>query len=520
MLAPSLSPGLWKPQENGVRKTIESLEKGRVPILQGPTGCGKTRMATELMLWAEAQGIPGVFYVNRNLLINQTARRFGDAGLDTGVRSAYFPEQFDAGAPYQVASIQTEASRVWKNGKWNLHDAGLVVVDEAHIQRTGAMETTLSEYRRRGAKIVLLTATPVDMIGWADDIIISGSMQEYRDCGALVMADVKGVEAPDMSKVKRNPVGEYVINGEKRKIYQQQIAGNVIDNWKRFNPDARPALGFAPGKPESVYMVNRFAEIGSRWVHVDATDAYFDGKKYKLNHSLWHDICEMHKDGSIHGIWSRFKLREGVDLPHTYHAILATPIGSLASYIQTIGRVLRRSPETPDIVLVTDHGGNYLTHGSPNADRPWDEYAWMGGHYSSTAHQKDIESGRKPHSIVCHKCLTERPAGEACPRCGTIANQERKHWRYFREEDARLVSMPTDKKIPVRRVKRKSDTQSVWNQMYFGYCGKKVNQNFNNLYAWFRHEHGYYPPMTLANMPVNQFDWNKVVYTVPRDALR
>lgn len=511
-----MSTDLWAPQANGVRKTIELLNQRRQPILYGPTGCGKTRMATELMLWANHYGMNGVFYVNRNLLLGQTRDRFEASGLSVGVRSAIYSDMLDLDAPFQVVSAQTEAKRVWDTGVWPLHDAQLVVIDEGHLQRTKSIRKTVDEYARRGAMIVLLTATPVGMVEWANEIVISGSMQEYRDCKAIVMANCKGVEVPDLSKIKRSVTGEYIMDGRKRKMYQQHIAGNVIANWKRFNPYAAPAMGFAPGKPESIYMVDKFAAIGSRWAHVDANDAYFDGKRYKLTRQLWTEISEQYKDNRFHGIWSRMKLREGIDFPFTHHVILATPIGSLQSYIQTVGRGLRWSKETPEEVLVTDHGGNYLNHGSPNADRPWDVLAWQSQAVASNYHREQMLDGKKPESIVCPTCLTERPSGIVCPKCKTHAAA---YSRQVREEDGQLVTYDR-RLVPKRKTVKKPDTQKLWNQLYFGYVGKKNNQSFSQMYNYFYHIHRYHPPRNLQYMPLSTFHWSSHVHTVDRHDLR
>src|SRR5690606_27352508 len=98
------------------------------------------------------------------------------------------------------------------------------------------------------------------------------------------------------------------------------------------------------------------------------------GVRRSITNAIWEDIKGQLVDGRIHGISCRFKLREGVDIPEVYYCILATPIGSLASYVQTVGRALRRSDITPSQICIADHGGNYLRHGSPNVDRPWREW--------------------------------------------------------------------------------------------------------------------------------------------------
>lgn len=840
-----LSPDLWTPQARGVQGVLDQWDQGQRPILYSPTGGGKTRQAIELFKWAAYHGLRGVFYVNRRLLIAQTSQAFDRAGIVHGVRAAECEDQYDPTAPFQIASADTEASRVINKGWWTLHAADVVVVDEAHLQRTKAMQWILKQYEAAGAKIVLLTATPIDMEAWATSLVVSGRLQEYRDAKALVVAECKGVSLVDLDKVSRNASGEFVMDGRKKKIYTQTIVGDVIDYWKRFNPDGRPAMAYWPGKAESVWGTQQFEKIGVRWAHVDATDAYLDGERYKLTHSVWQDIMAQYKDGAIKGISSRFKCldmqtevltdkgwrkygditlndqvyqvnmqtgetaiekpiaivssshsgvmysiknasmdvrvtddhgmvvrsasgcsrwhdqtaseaasrkgafhvpvavrfthrgvdlsddqlrfigwfltdghlrkdtgacvisqstsqpahihqhiisaidgcgmkyttgtydarigdktyapfvqyrvsktellrcglsmymdkdmhlnllhctesqlsalmeavfygdgckrknptykektwciakgnetflgrlqaacvtngwranvhvakcgrlyytpgrahaiirgasdnsgrcrmepenvdnervwcvttrlgtiitrrngkvvvvkncREGIDLPTTYHVILATPIGSLASYIQTVGRALRYSPETPDYVLVTDHGGAYHSHGSPNHDRDWHTLWRLSGHAASTLHRSQIKEGKKAESIVCPKCMTERPFGDTCPSCNHKASKSK-----------RRVVMATGEIVEhegrmIRKQARQTrhNTDKLWARLYWGWKRKHPDKSFRQLEGWFVRKHGYRPSRDLPLMPVHDIDWFAKLRDVPMSQL-
>lgn len=844
----NLSPDLWMPQARGLLQVMDRLSAGKDVCLYSPTGSGKTRMAIELFKWAEYLGIGGCFYVNRRLLIGQTASRFAASGLDYGIRAAGYEDEFREHAPFQICSADTEASRVIKRGVWKLHKCGLVVVDEAHIQRTDTMRWLLMNHRDSGARIVLLTATPIGLSDWCDELVVSGKMQEYRDCKALVPAIVKSIEQPDLRKVKRNATGEYVIDGEKRKIYTQSIVGSVIARWKEFNPDARPTMLYAPGVPESVWFTEQFRKQGVNWCHVDATDAIVDGSKYALDRPLWDDICNRFKDGSIKGISSRFKCldrdteiltvrgwlgidslsqsdqvasvdiaskqirwvnptrvirqehsgdfytikndsldvrvtddhtlivrsldrrcsiwkreeareaakrrgamqipvavaadapdmalsdsaisllgwmltdghirkdtgglvisqsmsqpqiihdhivdtlngcgvkwvcsdseawlngkqysdcrnyrvsrseiervglsvymdkdmhpdlmhmsrrqllvllksvnyadgckrknpswtvstleifkgnltflgrlqalcvtrgmranihprhsgaclyitpdrdyatvrgqtnsetdghkrvrlileassgsqpvwcvevpdgviitrrngkvavvgncREGIDFPFAYHVIMATPIGSLASYLQTVGRVLRYSTETPEHVLVTDHGGNYWRHGSPNVDRDWQDWWALPEHVVSEIHTNDIRDGKKPESLVCPQCFTERTGGRKCPICGFEHDKSK---RRVLQESGKMVEYEGNL-IPPRRIKNKPDTADLWAKLYWGFKKKKVDRSFEQMYAYFAHQYHYHPPRDLPYMPKNKGGWCALVHSVP-----
>ncbi len=514
----SLPAHLWPPQRRGIEQTIDLLNQGKDVCLYSPTGGGKTEQAIQLFKWFEstkahagAHGPMGAcFYVNRKLLVSQTAHRFAASGLDYAIRAADYEAEFRKTAQFQICSADTERSRVIEKKIWNLHPSGLVIVDEAHIQRTDTLKYLLMEHRAAGARVVLLTATPIGLSNWCDELVVSGRLKEYRDCRALVPAIVKSIEQPDLSKVKRSVTGEFVLDGRKRQIYTQAIVGNVLSRWQKYNPDARPTMLYAPGKPESVWFTEKFTKLGVNWCHVDATDAVVDGKQYKLNRTLWKDILDRYQAGEIKGLSSRFKLREGIDVPFTYHIILATPIGSLASYIQTVGRGLRYSAETPDHVLVTDHGGNYLRHGSPNHDQDWQAMWRMPEHAISELHTNRIKDKKTPEPIRCPVCEGERTGGAKCPHCG---HQHQKSKRHVIMEDGRMVEKDGHLIAP-RRVLHKPDTADLWAKLFWGYRKKKLNKSFAQMYGYFTHIHHYSPPRDLPFMPKLDSHWASPVHAV------
>jgi len=377
------------------------------------------------------------------------------------------------------------------------------------------MKQIVADHRSRGAKVVLLTATPIGLAHMADELLIPGTLKEYRACKAIVPAVVRSIEQPDMSKVERNATGEYVQDGKRRRIYTQAIVANVLDRWKRYNPDARATLLYAPGVEESVWFTDQFQRLGVNWAHVDATDAIVDGTRAKLTRSLWTEMRERFKDGSIRGISCRFKLREGVDFPFVWHVILATPIGSVASAIQTVGRGMRYSPETPDDILVTDHGGVYLNHGSWNHDRPWKLWWDLPERVASTWHVYQICEGKTKEPIRCPKCEGERVSGITCPHCGFV---HEKSQRRVIMRDGRMV-VRDGHLIRRKYVSRRPTTERDWEGMYWGWSKKKLAMTFRQMEGNFYREHGYAPPRDIPFMPTNEADWHRHVHAVPLENL-
>lgn len=469
-------------------------------------------MAAAFFSFASDLGLECTFYANRRLLTQQTYDCFAGAGLEVGVRAAEF-EDLVSGGNVQVCATDTVFSRYIRSGT-PVHDSDIVFVDEAHIQKTTKLRRLL-QLHTRARVIVIMTATPVGLSRMADRLFVSGTLQEYRDCKALVPVVFKHVSQPDLSKVKRRQDGEYLIGSERVRRYVQTIVGDVIESWERFNPDQRSTLLYAPDVAGSRWITDQFRKRGHAWAHVDATSAELDGKSISLTRSVWDDILGKFKDGLIKGISSRFKLREGVDIPHVYCGILATPIGSLTSFLQIVGRLMRYSEATPESVLALDHGGNYHRFGSPNVDQPWDEFWDLSPGAISQYHARSIQYGQADEPIVCPRCQTERRLGAICPTCGY---QHTKSHRRILMANGELVD--TDERItPIARVKMLNTTQQRWKKMFWGFR-RHTNQTFEQMYSYFFHVNKYRPPRDLCFMPFRLSDWSRRVKDIQHERIR
>ena len=79
----------------------------RRPMVQAPTGAGKTVLAAAIVDGALAKGKRVLFVVPFLSLVDQTVAAFVEQGIsDIGVMQGYHP-MTDAQQPVQVASIQT-----------------------------------------------------------------------------------------------------------------------------------------------------------------------------------------------------------------------------------------------------------------------------------------------------------------------------------------------------------------------------------------------------------------------------
>jgi len=514
------SDDLWAPQLNALKEVKYHLDEGvRRIILQSPTGSGKTRMALELFQWMNHLKLGGNFYVNRKFLVGQTFERMQDSGLWCGVRAADYDDKYDEDAPFQVTSVQTEDQRCYKSSVWDMHhvgDDGLVVVDEGHMQKTKRMKDVLDFYERNNARVVILTATPINMAKWADALVVSAKIHEWRNCGALVLVHPYSCKHPDLSKVekKRNKDGEFVLSNEQKKSFTQHIVGDVMSKYEELTQGG-PCFMYCPGVAESKWLSHQMTLRGHEFIHVDSTECRIAGKPYPLNRDMWKDIIGMIETGKAKGLSCRFKLREGIDIPAADHCILATPVGSLASYLQICGRVMRASPSTGKThAILQDHGAVYWTHGSPNNNRDWESLWQLSDHAASTLHKTLVAEGDQPEPIRCPECGRERLRGPQC-ECGY------RHEKSVREiimEDGE-IKMVEGNMIKKKVRRNRNDTQDKWTNIYYGYKNKKVKQTFLQMEANFFRTNFYWPERNLKFMPRRAIDWKQRVCEVPMSAL-
>ena len=113
-------------QKQTIDQLRQSLQAGKKrPVVQAPTGAGKTVIAAALVNMARDRGKRVIFTVPFLSLINQTVERFFQNGIyEVGVMQGDHG-MTNPNMPVQVCSVQTLARR-------NIPKADLVIVDECH----------------------------------------------------------------------------------------------------------------------------------------------------------------------------------------------------------------------------------------------------------------------------------------------------------------------------------------------------------------------------------------------------
>jgi len=329
----------------------------------------------------------------------------------------------------------------------------------------------------------------------------------------LVPAETYAPDEPDLRHIKKYVVGEDLTEKDNAKaILRPGVFGRVLSAWREHNPEQRPTLLFGPDVQGSLFFAQEFTKAGIRAAHIDGEDCWLDGEYHGTDQETRDEIANLSRTGEVKVVCNRFVLREGINWPWIEVGVLATVFGSLTSFIQSGGRLLRASPGKTR-ALILDHGGNWHRHGSLNEDREWS--LTLTNHRVVGERADQMREHREREPIVCPQCGKVRAGGKVCFACGYEAH---KRSRVVIQIDGTLrhVDGPVHKP---RRVKREPNTLQLWERMYHRAKSHKWDATFRQAEAYFFREHHYYPPRDLPLMPKDPADWFRKVSCVPSDSL-
>lgn len=382
-------------QEYAISGLKASLARGNSrPMLQLPTGGGKTVIAAKLIEDAVAEGKRCMFTVPAISLIDQTAKRFYDEGIrDIGIIQSNHP-MTNYRARVQIASIQTVSRR----NLGRLPHVDLVIIDEAH--RWFKFYEEWFE-RWNNVQFIGLTATPwTKGLGkWYDDLVIASTTGDLIESGYLSDFRVFAPSHPDLSKV-RTLAGDYHEGDLAEVMGQDRLVSDVTKTWLE-KADRRPTLVFAVDRAHARKLQEDFLRKGVRAEYIDAFTKAEDRNV----------IADKFHSGEVEVVCNVGCLTTGVDWD-VRCIVLARPTKSEMLFVQMIGRGLRTADGKKDC-LILDHSDTHLRLGFVTDI-----------HHSRLSVAKKIDStGVKEREErlpkECPSCSYLKPVGvHQCPSCG------------------------------------------------------------------------------------------------------
>ena len=424
-----------------------SLPAHRRVLAVGPTGCGKTVIASMLIKSEPTWRV--LFVAHRYEIIDQAHTRLVANGITAGVMMAteerlHGTARLLPDARVQVASVQT-ATRRGVVGRFDL-----IVFDEAH--RTMADSYQRIAEAHPNAMFLGLTATPIRLDGrglgdfYAHLYEIAKPSDLYAR-GYLAKPRVYGAPMDALVELRKRMRGETASGGDysgaalARIVASEMLVGKVVEETLRIAPHV-PKVVFAGSVKHSQTLAQKFRRRGVKAVHLDG-ETDLDTRER---------ILEDLRAGKIEVVCNVDVLSEGWDLPALGAVVLARPTNSIARLLQMAGRVQR--PYKDRVPLILDHGNSVIDLGVlPGSDIGW-----------SLDRTVKREKG-DPILKICGDCQEVIPSGcTECPSCGAL--QPRTAMQEREEAEAKLVEITQAKleeiRARVERVAREKKAPNGW----------------------------------------------------------
>ncbi|MEJ8571263.1 DEAD/DEAH box helicase [Microbaculum marinum] len=381
-------------QIEAMSRLRQSLVGGRRrPMIQAPTGFGKTILAAAIVDGALRKGNRVTFVVPALSLIDQTVQSFWAEGIrDVGVIQANH-EMTNASRPVQVASVQTLQRR-------ELPEADVVVIDEAHRWYQFYADW-MARPEWSAVPFVGLSATPwTKGLGrYFDDLIVAATTAKLIDAGYLSPFRVFAPAHPDLTGV-RTVAGDYHEGDLSDAIDKPDLTADIVETWRKLGED-RPTLVFAVDRAHARHLAERFSETGVATAYVDA---FTDSEERETIRRRFHA-------GDVQVVVNIATMIFGVDWD-VRCIVFARPTKSEMLWVQAIGRGLRTAPGKADLIVL-DHSDTALRLGLPT-DIQHDRLNEGRKGSSKCERERSV-----PLPKECPSCTFLKPPGlHTCPSCG------------------------------------------------------------------------------------------------------
>jgi DNA repair protein RadD len=367
----------------------------RRPMLQAPTGFGKTLTAAHIIQCALDKGKRVAFTVPAISLIDQTVAAFEAEGIDCiGVMQGIH-ERTDRDQPVQVCSVQTIARR-------KRPEVDIVLVDEAH-----QLHREIFQWMKDCPHIpfIGLSATP-----WArglgkyyDDLIIAATTADLIRDGFLSPFIAFAPSEPDLAGV-RTVAGDFHEGELAEAMDRAVVTGDIVETWLK-RGEGRSTFCFCVNRRHAQHVAERFLDVGVAAEYMDG-DTPREGRE---------EIFGRFRSGETRIICNVGVLTTGIDLD-VRCIIDAKPTKSRILFVQTIGRGLRTA-EGKGHLLILDHAGNHLRLGMVTD---------IGQHHLDDGKERQKSSSQlgrersEPKPKLCEGCkAVVSRASKECPCCGS-----------------------------------------------------------------------------------------------------
>ena len=332
----------------GVRAALD--EHGST-LLHLATGLGKTIVFAELAdhYW-NVLGRRTMVVAPKNILVDQAADKiFQRTGCKPDIERAHqrANETEWGKQPFVVSSAQTMTLTNKKTGRkrhQKFRDFGLLVLDEAHDRLTPATLEMVDHFRRQGAHVLAVTATPKRLDGVGMNNLVSSvayqmGILEGIDAGWLVCPETRIVQihSLELSAVRTHgSKGDFVASELQKVLEQEQVTYEIAEVVARESGTLKTAVfcaSVAQAKKVAELLADQYA-LRTGWICADKRLCSDDHRK---------DVMDSftRTDGGIQIVCNVGILTTGWDFDALQHIVMARPTKSAGLYEQVMGRGTR-----------------------------------------------------------------------------------------------------------------------------------------------------------------------------------
>ncbi len=405
-------------QQDAVNEAWQALKLNDEPVLlMASVGAGKSLMLASILLTMEQAGKRALCLVNNAELVRNNCATFNEQGGHASIYCAALGAK-DTSAPVVFGTPQSVLNGVTKNETIGKIRFNIIVVDEAHainyLNHRSCFMRILRHFKQEYPEMRLLGATGTNF-RFKGTAIVGPKCLFKSQVGNItterLIADSYLIEPQfqvdeslvlDFSKVKIKSNG----------LFDQKELSHVVEKSARLtelickqvvhiieSQNRRGVFLFATTKKhaEEIYShlpIEQSAIILGETAQEERTRILNDARK-----------------GEIRYIVNIAIISVGVDIPSFDTLAYLRPTESLVLLVQTIGRVLRLSPQTNKTdSLILDFAGNIERH------RDWDNPILL------KAVQQTVDKDR-PLVIECPAC--QQMNTEYARRCVGVTNEMR-----------------------------------------------------------------------------------------------
>lgn len=308
-------------QRVAVDKVVSLLHQGRRPLLQSPTGSGKTLMFSSVIHDHNPRGRTVIMAS----MIRLCRQPFKYEWLAERGGHNQWAAQAVAATPKSILANWEELVR---HGR-----IGLVVADECHGAVAAQAFQVIKRMRAQGAGVMGVTATPdradlqvLDTV--FDEVVVAITIEEAIGRGFTARPRVLSYKMPDGSRI----------------LGQPDEIETVTATWWHETRGKEPTILFTRTVAKAVAYANHLNKHGvaAAVIHGGMSDEIQDS------------IIQEYETGKIPVLCNAQILTEGVDIPCTRRIILAKSVDSRKVFSQATGRGTRIGPNGEAWMTVMD----------------------------------------------------------------------------------------------------------------------------------------------------------------------